>query len=79
MPASVAVLVGGCFIAARLGGVWGTFAALVGFAAYLVLFARGLDHLPVDWNVWRERKLREYSEETEERDDHSEVNNGGKT
>jgi hypothetical protein len=70
-----ALVAGGCLAAARLGGPWGTAAALAGFAAYLSLFVRGLEYLPVDWKSWRERNYSEY----EERDDRSEENNGGKT
>jgi hypothetical protein len=79
MAAAGALVVGGCLAAARLGGVWGMVAALLGFAGYLVLFARGLDQLPVDWNSWRARKYREYNEESDGRIDRSEENNGGKT
>src|SRR5450759_3985882 len=81
MATAGALVVGGCFMAAWLGGAWGAAAALLGFAAYLILFARGLDQLPVDWNSWRVRKLREYTEETEEREDRSQGNqrnHGGK-
>jgi hypothetical protein len=79
MAAAGALVVGGCLAAARLGGVWGMVAALLGFAGYLILFARGLDQLPVDWSCWRERQRTERREETEKRDDRTEENNGGKT
>jgi hypothetical protein len=72
LTASVALLVGGCVVAARLGGVWGAAAALLGFAGYLVLFARGLDQLPVDWNCWRERNYTELHNKTKEREDRNE-------
>jgi len=68
MAAAGALVVAGCVAAARIGGSWGSAAALLGFAGYLFLFARGLDRLPVDWKCWRERKYREYHEESEERD-----------
>ena len=79
LTASVALLVGGCVVAGWLGEVWGAAAALLGFAGYLILFARGLDQLPVDWSCWRERQRTERREETEKRDDRTEENNGGKT
>jgi hypothetical protein len=78
MAAAGALLVGGCFVAARLGGAWGSAAALLGFAGYLLLFARGLDQLPVNWNSWRERNYKEFHEETEEQGDRNQGNQGGK-
>jgi hypothetical protein len=76
---ATATFVGLCLAASRLGGAWGTAAALLGFAGYVFLFARALDQLPVDWNAWRARRFREYDEETEEPADRSEEDNGGKT
>jgi hypothetical protein len=76
MVAAGVFVVGGCFVAAWLGGVWGTAAALLGFAGYLLLFARGLDQLPVDWSSWRERKRTERHEGTEEREDRNQGNQG---
>ena len=77
MAAAGALVVGGCIAAARLGGAWGSAAALLGFTGYLFLFVRGLERLPVDWTFWRERKYREYHEETEERDNQNQGNQGG--
>ncbi len=57
--ASSALLVGGCVVAALVGGAWGFTATMTGFAAYLVVFSRALDHLPFDWNAWRERNFDE--------------------
>src|SRR5512140_213726 len=58
MVTAGALLVGGCVVAARIGGASGAATALLGFVSYLVVFARGLDQLPLDWHSWRERDYR---------------------
>ena len=75
--AAGALLVGGCLVAAWLGGILGIGAALIGFTAYLFVFGSGLDHLPVDWNSWRERKYREFYDDAGNRKERNEGNSGG--
>jgi hypothetical protein len=78
IAAAGALLVGGCVVAAWLGGILGVGAALIGFTAYLFVFGRGLDYLAVDWNSWRERKYREFYEDAGDRKERNEGNSGGK-
>ena len=76
IAAAGALLVGGCVVAAWLGGILGFGAALIGFTAYLFVFRRGLDHLPVDWGSWRARNHNECHEATDDGNDRIE---GGRT
>jgi hypothetical protein len=76
MAAAVVLLVGGCLVAAWLGGILGIAAAMCGFAGYLSVFARSLSQLPVEWSSWRARKYDEYHEATDDGNDRIE---GGRT
>ncbi len=51
--ASLVLLAGGCLLAATVHRTWGLLAGLASFVGYVLVFARGLKHLNVDWTLWR--------------------------
>jgi hypothetical protein len=54
--ASLLSLAGFTLVAAALRAPWGLATALLGFAGYVFLLSKALRCLPVDWDVWTNRR-----------------------
>ena len=54
--ASLLSLTGFAVIAAALRAPYGLATALLGFAGYVFLMSKALECLPVDWDVWTNRR-----------------------
>ncbi len=54
--ASLLSLTGFALVAAALRAPYGLATALLGFAGYVFLMSKALECLPVDWDVWTNRR-----------------------
>jgi hypothetical protein len=54
--ASLLSLTGFALVAAALRAPYGLATALLGFAGYVFLMSKALECLPIDWDVWTNRR-----------------------